>query len=162
MDVTNDSAASPAIPAPAVAPHAGITFHDVLSALNPLQYLPVVGTIYRAVTGDVIAEPVRMFGSLAVSALMGGPVGVLINLATTAVEKLAGVDPDQVAHRALAAIGLADPGPEQVAKVWTYPAAEEAEAGDVAEPTRWRQATEAYGRAQESALGAVTPAGDAP
>jgi hypothetical protein len=33
-----------------------ISFGDVLSALNPLQYLPVVGSIYRAVTGDTIPE----------------------------------------------------------------------------------------------------------
>jgi hypothetical protein len=74
----------------------GWSFHDVLSALNPLQYLPVVGTIYRAVTGDVIPEGVRRFGSMLVSGLAGGPVGLAINIATTLAEKVTGIDPDKI------------------------------------------------------------------
>ena len=56
-----------------------ISFRDVLSAMNPLQYVPVVGSIYRAVTGDVPVEPLRTMGSLIVSGLTGGPVGLAIN-----------------------------------------------------------------------------------
>jgi hypothetical protein len=92
--------ASPAIPA-ASAPAAdaagqGLSFHDVLSALNPLQYLPVVGTIYRAVTGDVIPEGLRRLGSMLVSGLMGGPIGLAINIATTLAEKAIGIDPEKI------------------------------------------------------------------
>ena len=72
-----------------------VSFHDVLSALNPLQYLPVIGTIYRAVTGDQIPEAVRRIGSLVVSGLLGGPIGVAVNLAVMVAEKLTGVDLDQ-------------------------------------------------------------------
>jgi hypothetical protein len=72
------------------------SFHDVLSALNPLQYLPVVGTIYRAVTGDVIPEGLRRFGSMVVSGLAGGPVGLMVNIATTLAEKATGIDPDKI------------------------------------------------------------------
>jgi hypothetical protein len=32
---------------PAPADRRGLSFHDILSAMNPLQYLPVVGTLYR-------------------------------------------------------------------------------------------------------------------
>ena len=30
----------------------GFSFHDLLDTINPLQHLPVVSTIYRAITGD--------------------------------------------------------------------------------------------------------------
>jgi hypothetical protein len=72
-----------------------VTFHESLSALNPLQYVPVIGTIYRAVTGDQIPEPLRRIGTLIVSFLMGGPVGALINVAVTAAEKITGIDVDK-------------------------------------------------------------------
>ena len=50
----------PAQPAPPPAPHkvhwwhqaSGFSFHDVLDAINPLQHIPLVGSIYRAVTHD--------------------------------------------------------------------------------------------------------------
>jgi len=84
-----------------------VTFRELLSALNPLQYLPVVGTIYRAITGDQIPEPVRRIGSLIASGLMGGPIGVVINLAITAAEKISGIDLDNVGQKLLAMTGLA-------------------------------------------------------
>jgi hypothetical protein len=84
-----------------------ISFHDVLSALNPLQYLPVVGTIYRAVTGDQIPEAMRRIGSLAMSTLIGGPIGFITNIATTIAEKLTGIDLDRVGQTLLASIGAA-------------------------------------------------------
>ncbi len=40
----------------------GLTFSEILSDLNPLQYLPVVGTIYRAVTGDTVPKPLPRRG----------------------------------------------------------------------------------------------------
>ncbi len=57
-----------------------LTFHEVLSALNPLQYLPVVGTIYRAVTGDVGNPQLHVAGSLVGGLLTGGPIGALTSL----------------------------------------------------------------------------------
>ena len=59
------------------------TFQQLLSELNPLQYVPVVGTIYRAVTGDTIPETARFAGSLVVSGLTGGPIGLAVNLGIT-------------------------------------------------------------------------------
>ena len=95
------SVTAPQPAGPAVAEH-HITFHDVLSAINPLQYLPVVGTIYRAVTGDQIPESLRRVGSILVSGLMGGPVGVAVNVATQAAEKITGIDLDQAGQKLLA------------------------------------------------------------
>lgn len=81
-------------------------FHRLLSELNPLQYVPVVGTIYRAITGDTIPETARLAGSLVVSGLTGGPIGLAINIGTTALEKLTGIDPETIGTRLLADIGL--------------------------------------------------------
>jgi hypothetical protein len=87
-------------PAQPVADHS-ISFHDILHALNPLQYLPVIGTIYRAVTGDQIPEMVRRAGSLVVSTLLGGPIGAITNVASTIFEKITGIDVDKTMQAAL-------------------------------------------------------------
>ena len=51
----------------------GITFKDVVHALNPLQHLPGVGMIYRAATGDEIPLPLKVMGA----GVLGGPAGML-------------------------------------------------------------------------------------
>lgn len=63
-------------------------FGDLLDAINPLQHLPVIGTIYRALTGDTISEAARMAGG----ALYGGPFGVIGALANVVVERESGQD----------------------------------------------------------------------
>lgn len=109
-----------AAPAPAVTeqitvvgrkPPASGGFRELLSELNPLQYLPVVGTIYRAVTGDTIPETARTVGSLVVSGLTGGPVGVGLSLAAMAVERVLGIDPERLGRRLLADVGVAGAAP---------------------------------------------------
>jgi hypothetical protein len=74
----------------------GFSFHTLLSALNPLQYLPIVGTIYRAATGDVIPDAVRYAGSMLASGLLGGPIGLLSNIALIVGEKATGIDPEKI------------------------------------------------------------------
>jgi len=93
---------------PSVPPEHHISFHDVLSALNPLQYLPVIGTIYRAVTGDHIPDAVRRICSIIVSGLMGGPVGVAISVGMMGVEKITGIDFDKIGQKLMAGIGITD------------------------------------------------------
>jgi len=100
---------------PASAEH-HVSFHEVLSALNPLQYLPVIGTIYRAVTGDQIPEPLRRIGTFIASCLIGGPIGAAIDIATVAAEKVTGIDLDQTGQKLLtgnpaAGPPVADPTP---------------------------------------------------
>jgi hypothetical protein len=104
------SQAGLAPPAPPTPAQQGVSFHDVLSALNPLQYLPVIGTIYRATTGDQIPETVRRIGSIIVSGLMGGPVGAAISIAMMGVEKVTGIDLDQVGQKLLAVTGIGTAG----------------------------------------------------
>ncbi|WP_158923245.1 hypothetical protein [Acidisphaera sp. S103] len=95
-------AASPQAAAPAAAQATerhdhGFNFHEFLSAINPLQYLPVIGTIYRTVTGDVIPETLREGGSMLVSGLLGGPLGVITYIVTAFAEKATGIDPEKIA-----------------------------------------------------------------
>jgi hypothetical protein len=120
METTASIEFPPAAAGPATAPgQPDSGFHDILSALNPLQYVPVVGNIVRALTGDAPPEPVRIAGSLAFSALTGGPLGVALYAAVTAAEKLTGFDPDQFAHTALASLGLTgDAAPVQAAAAY--------------------------------------------
>ncbi len=82
--------------------------------MNPLQYLPVVGTIYRAVTGDVIPETVRRIGSLVVSGLLGGPIGLATSVVSTIAEKLTGIDPEKIVAAQFHAAPKADAVPAQM------------------------------------------------
>lgn len=108
-DAVAATGTAPAAPAQAIAAKpasAPFSFRELLSELNPLQYLPVIGTIYRATTGDTIPESVRAAGSMVVSGLTGGPIGLAVNLALLGLEKAAGIDPEKVGHQLLASLGL--------------------------------------------------------
>lgn len=48
-----------------------MSFGDFLDMINPLQHIPVVGTIYRAITGDTIKPASQVIGGIA----FGGPIG---------------------------------------------------------------------------------------
>ena len=91
-------------PAPTTAtPASGHGFFDnLLSELNPLQYVPVVGIIYRAVTGDTISDEAKFAGSLVVSGLTGGPVGIGLNVGAAMLEHMLGVDPEKIGDQILA------------------------------------------------------------
>jgi hypothetical protein len=62
------------------------SFGDLLDIVNPLQHLPVIGTLYRAVTGDEIGTPEKLVGD----AIYGGPWGLVSSLADTAFESATG------------------------------------------------------------------------
>lgn len=50
-----------------------LSFSQFLHGLNPVQHLPVIGTIYRAVTGDTIPAPMQVAGA----GIFGGPMGMM-------------------------------------------------------------------------------------
>ncbi|MGK7869614.1 hypothetical protein [Falsiroseomonas sp. E2-1-a20] len=60
-----------------------LDFDQVLRALNPLQHLPVVGTIYRAPTGEGLSPALRVLGA----GVLGGPVGMLSAAVLSAIEE---------------------------------------------------------------------------
>jgi hypothetical protein len=63
-------------------------FHDLLDIINPLQHLPVVGTLYRAITGDTMGTVEKIAGD----ALYGGLWGAVGSVADTAFEAITGKD----------------------------------------------------------------------
>ena len=66
----------------------GFSFHDLLSIINPLQHLPVIGTLYRAITGDTIKTPEKIAGD----ALYGGLWGAVASVADAAFQAVTGKD----------------------------------------------------------------------
>jgi len=66
----------------------GFSFSDLLDVINPLQHLPVISTIYRALTDDEIAPGARLIGG----AIFGGPLGFASALANSAIEEATGKD----------------------------------------------------------------------
>lgn len=65
-----------------------LTFGDMLEALNPLQHLPVIGSIYRSVTGATIEPAARVVGGL----LFGGLGGGISSVANALIEGISGKD----------------------------------------------------------------------
>jgi hypothetical protein len=68
-----------------------LSFGDVLDTLNPLHHLPIIGSIYRAVTGDRIGAVPRMIGDLA----FGGFIGFIGGMISLGVEDQTGKDPGE-------------------------------------------------------------------
>jgi hypothetical protein len=58
------------------------------------------------VTGDTIPDTARFAGSLVVSGLTGGPIGVAMTIGMTAVEKVTGIDPEAIGQDLLADVGI--------------------------------------------------------
>ncbi len=90
------SAAAPAAQAAQAAAKAddsgGISFHavlhDLIDIVNPLQHLPVIGTLYRAITGDKPGTVEKIAGD----ALYGGLWGAVSGVADSAFEAITGKD----------------------------------------------------------------------
>ena len=61
-------------------------FHHVLDVINPLQHLPVVGSIYRAITGEHIGPVEKIAGDT----LYGGLWGAVSSIADVAFESITG------------------------------------------------------------------------
>ncbi|MGE3934825.1 MAG: hypothetical protein AB7F67_16315 [Rhodospirillaceae bacterium] len=66
----------------------GPSFADLIDIINPLQHIPVVSTIYRAITGDKIGLGARLAGG----ALFGGPLGLISAGVMSAVQEATGKD----------------------------------------------------------------------
>lgn len=120
---------------PEMAP-AEISFGELLSGLNPLQHIPVVGSIYREITGETLHPVARVIGG----ALIGGPLGLVASAFNSLIEQATGRDlgahalalilPDSTAQPAATAIASAEPTPAEPATTVTTasppPAAEPA------------------------------------
>lgn len=63
-----------------------MSFWDFLDIINPLQHLPLIGPVYRHMTGDELNGPARVLGG----ALYGGPVGLAKGVADAVVHQETG------------------------------------------------------------------------
>ncbi|MCH8997999.1 MAG: hypothetical protein IID48_06985 [Proteobacteria bacterium] len=70
------------------APEREFRFGEFLDIINPLQHIPIVGTIYRAITGDEISPSASIFGGF----LFGGPLGFVTAIANAIFEEASGKD----------------------------------------------------------------------
>jgi hypothetical protein len=61
-------------------------FHHLLDVINPLQHLPIIGTIYRAITGEHIGPVEKVMGDT----LYGGLWGAVSSFADVAFEGITG------------------------------------------------------------------------
>ncbi|MGE3769811.1 MAG: hypothetical protein AB7G06_02540 [Bdellovibrionales bacterium] len=108
---TGNGAASPY----SIATQAETSFEDIIDIINPLQHIPVISSIYRAVTGDEASVGAQVAGG----ALYGGPIGMLFSLASAVFGELFGIGdettdvataaaPQEVAH---------NPAPPDIGKI---------------------------------------------
>jgi hypothetical protein len=147
-------------------------FDDLLDLVNPLHHIPVVSTLYRALTGDEIRAPVEIAGG----ALFGGPFGFVTALANAVVDEAAGRDVGEIALAALtgepetdtvqlAAQTAATPGGVSAAAEPIAPAAGPSEEGGSSNAAAWTGAhalaalaADLRGLAHGGAADAVAPA----
>lgn len=124
----------------------GFNFRDVLDLINPIQHIPIIGNIYRNLTGDVAAPAIRIAGG----ALFGGPLGAAFAAANVVLKQIVHPDVDvgplAEPGTALAAKG----GPAEVkggdAQALSAPAASDAASpGKPLSPAELTQLKNAYG-----------------
>lgn len=80
----------------------GYQFEDVIDVINPLHHLPIVGMVYRGLTGDTLHPMSQIIGG----ALYGGPVGAVTGTINAVSQVQTGKDLSD--H----ALGFAGFGPE--------------------------------------------------
>ena len=85
------------------------TVDEEKNALNPVQYVPVVGMIYRQATGETIPPPLSILGSVASGAVLG-PIGILGSVLFNFVQEMFRVGPDT--SRPAAPLGMEAAGKE--------------------------------------------------
>lgn len=90
--------------APDTAASGSYSFLDIIDIVNPLQHLPVIGTLYRKMTGDTIKPAASILGG----AIFGGPIGAAANAINVVVQQGTGKDVAENAF-ALAGFDMASP-----------------------------------------------------
>jgi hypothetical protein len=59
----------------------GFGFSDFLDIINPLQHIPIVSNIYRAITGDEASSGAKVLGGGLFGAALGGVTGLVAAIA---------------------------------------------------------------------------------
>jgi hypothetical protein len=99
--IASPAPAAPAPPPPASGPSlwspGGFGFKDLLDIVNPLQHLPIIGSVYRYLTGDEPSGGARIVGDT----IYGGPIGFGVGVVSTLLTDSDGRD---LGEKALAAV----------------------------------------------------------
>jgi hypothetical protein len=70
------------------------SFDDVIDMINPLHHIPIIGTIYREMTGDQIKPVSRIVGDIAYGALSGSLlISGIASVVSAAYEQQTGEEP---------------------------------------------------------------------
>jgi hypothetical protein len=114
LSFSKQAQAAPQGPAKASAAD-GFSFDDLIDIVNPLQHIPVVSTIYRAITDDT-EKPVA---EIAGGALYGGLIGLGGSLLDVAFKEITGKD---FGDTVLSWIGGGDSSDAKLAEAKSAPA----------------------------------------
>lgn len=97
-----------------VSEDADISWDDFIDFINPLQHIPVIGTIYREVTGDTIKPSVKIAGDIAFGAATGSLiVSTVAGIISSIYEEHTGEEPTiQVAQALFGDDVVGAPAPE--------------------------------------------------
>jgi len=83
------------------------SFRDILDAINPLQHIPVISTIYRKLTGDNMGYASRIAGDTLFSGVFGSFIsGAISAIANVFVDAFTGKD---IGEHMIAAVAPATP-----------------------------------------------------
>ena len=111
-NTTLSAHSQPAMAAKGAAKPNDFSFWDLLDVVNPLQHIPVVGNIYRQITGDHLGGFARIAGG----AMFGGVLGVASGVANAVyAQKHGGQDFGDVALAKLTGTEIATAKPLEVA-----------------------------------------------
>lgn len=127
----------------------GFTVLDALDVINPLQHLPIVGPLYRELTGDDL-DP---FSRIAGSTLFFGPLGTVVSSANVAIEEFTGRD---MGGHLIALMKDHNPEPSDIEIASLTPSA--AGTDDIDPVTAWAMGEISYRKAEADRQGLAMPA----
>ncbi|MEP3047868.1 MAG: hypothetical protein ABJL55_19020 [Roseibium sp.] len=100
-------------------------FADFIDVINPMQHIPGVAEVYRAITQDQISDQARKTGNTLYGIVLGGPIGLGAMLAYNALgDRLAAANKTlQTAsdHNSIAEMELPGPIPNRAAEARKLP-----------------------------------------
>lgn len=131
-----------------------ISFGDILESVNPLQHIPVVSLVYRAVSGNEIGLAPRLIGAT----ILGGPIGLIVAGVTAMLEEATGASVVQHAMALFDGVGDGEGGETLPDTVATDMAQAESEGGLYA----WRPAQPTPDADAGTRVIAATPAAPTP
>jgi hypothetical protein len=94
----------------------GPSFRDVLDAINPLNHIPIVSSLFEEAAGHQASTAARLAGGT----LLGGPIGFIASLASVIFESETGASPAETLYAAVTGDSLAG-APTQVAQAEPAP-----------------------------------------